>query len=615
MELCPERFDATHAELLRFCRASGLLAAKTPAARAVAVETAFSRLVHTTEWVGRQRFLTDRELRRWDRLVAWKAHDTSGRPILLARLGRAQQLVKPERYEEFSLALLTLVHRGLTSHLSNSAGAAEQMVVVLDCRGGGSIGLTRHMGLLKRLAITLNQHYPERLFRLHLLELPLLLRWALHAVMPMLHPNTRSKMVLSSIQDPDLPVTVAFLTKRRSSIKPTLRRTLSNCSFLSSGDNTPALLSPVTTGRSMPLVLTAAPTAAGASLFHRPSLLGGASEPSLAAAPTASAQHAQQGVAEEEDVPHTPPPTLKAPQSPREVTRARRQLPPKPPQPLLQATEQPPAQSWERLQQPQQQHEHSQEGVALPWVASSRAAGAAQSSQQPFISNRRLSLEDAARAAGITPPFEQQQQPAFTAAAHGSGAQQAGGQLLRATSSSTAGPSSHAVPWLSGMQSPSGLLSRDSSYGTEVVPAARAKAAADAVLEVDGEQGVPRLLFDSLTAASSCPQPQASVGPRAADQLPGAASAARGMAGFAALLAAVLPGRRGVDGSDESSVSAMLLQHQGRSRLRRLSSSGSSGSMESGGSSPRTPASARLRGGLTDLPERLTSRWVLLRVL
>jgi hypothetical protein len=36
------------------------------------------------------------------------------------------------------------------------------MVVVLDCRGAGSIGLTRHLGLLKKLAVTFNQHYPVR---------------------------------------------------------------------------------------------------------------------------------------------------------------------------------------------------------------------------------------------------------------------------------------------------------------------------------------------------------------------------------------------------------------------------------------------------------------------
>lgn len=54
-------------------------------------------------------------------------HPAGGRPILLARLGRAQQLVKPERYDELANALLTLVHRGLTGQLSNAAGAAEQV--------------------------------------------------------------------------------------------------------------------------------------------------------------------------------------------------------------------------------------------------------------------------------------------------------------------------------------------------------------------------------------------------------------------------------------------------------------------------------------------------------
>ena len=132
------------------------------------------------------------------------------------------QLVRPERYGEFLSALLTLVHRGITTQLSNTAGAGEQvgrraarpgwhaggragrvagsesaaaaratgwvpcswrsadgpavsssrvlasppcalqMVVVLDCRGASSIGLTRHLGLLKKLAVTFNQHYPVR---------------------------------------------------------------------------------------------------------------------------------------------------------------------------------------------------------------------------------------------------------------------------------------------------------------------------------------------------------------------------------------------------------------------------------------------------------------------
>lgn len=70
------------------------------------------------------------------------------------------QLVKPERYEEFVSALVSLLHAGLTSQLGNAPGAAEQLVVVIDCRGGSSVGMTRHIGLLKKFVVTMSQHYP-----------------------------------------------------------------------------------------------------------------------------------------------------------------------------------------------------------------------------------------------------------------------------------------------------------------------------------------------------------------------------------------------------------------------------------------------------------------------
>jgi hypothetical protein len=41
------------------------------------LEAAVGRIVHTLEWSGRQRFMSPRELRRWERLIVWKAHDAS----------------------------------------------------------------------------------------------------------------------------------------------------------------------------------------------------------------------------------------------------------------------------------------------------------------------------------------------------------------------------------------------------------------------------------------------------------------------------------------------------------------------------------------------------------
>lgn len=57
--------------------ASSPCQAKTPEARAAAVEAGFSRVVHSVDWAARHRFMSERDLRRWDRLVAWKAHDAS----------------------------------------------------------------------------------------------------------------------------------------------------------------------------------------------------------------------------------------------------------------------------------------------------------------------------------------------------------------------------------------------------------------------------------------------------------------------------------------------------------------------------------------------------------
>lgn len=62
------------------------------------------------------------------------------------------------------------VDRGIRAELSDEAGR-ERMVVVLDARGASSLALTRHMSLLKHIAVTLNQHYPVRVLSLRLSSL------------------------------------------------------------------------------------------------------------------------------------------------------------------------------------------------------------------------------------------------------------------------------------------------------------------------------------------------------------------------------------------------------------------------------------------------------------
>ena len=154
------------------------------------------------------------------------------------------------------------------------------------------------------------------------------------------------------------------------------------------------------------------------------------------------------------------------------------------------------------------------------------------------------------------------------------------------------------------MQSPGGTLSRDSSYGDEVVPAARAKAAADAVRERElataaGASPASGALPLLSPVAPAQPQQQ----PDAEAQASGSSGTANTLAGLSGLLAALLPAaaRSGVGGGGEQAPAA---GEQTPPRRRRSLLAHRIPSFSSRDASPATPASARRRGGLMDLPER-----------
>jgi len=242
IELAPPRWDETNAELMRFAEACGLKEAETPAARGAAIEKAVRRVIATVEWTleQREKELGETKLRRWERLVAWRGSDASGHPMLLIRFGRALQLcAKNGRLEAFADAIAAQVAAGVASRLSNYPGGAERIVAVVDCRETSNWEtLTRSryiVSLIKKLSTELSAHYPGRLERVHVLELPLLARMALQSVLTPLIPATREKIVPASIDDDSLPITVALLQKRRSYARG-LGRTMSDHSLATTED-------------------------------------------------------------------------------------------------------------------------------------------------------------------------------------------------------------------------------------------------------------------------------------------------------------------------------------------------------------------------------------------
>ncbi|KAL6774366.1 hypothetical protein ACKKBG_A24735 [Auxenochlorella protothecoides x Auxenochlorella symbiontica] len=215
VDLAGTRFEASDAELLRYAAACGLREAQPAALRARAVDAAVGRVVKTLDWQARQRFTPLPRLRRWKRLVDWQGADGGERPILLVRAGRALQLLRPRRHAEFCDVVLSRVADGAGGVLAR----ADRVSVVVDCRGAGGLRAAWCLPLVKNLATQLHQHFPERLHRLFLLEVPLLARWGLRGLIAGLPPATRARVRQVSIDNPAMPVTVAYLSKRRSDVR------------------------------------------------------------------------------------------------------------------------------------------------------------------------------------------------------------------------------------------------------------------------------------------------------------------------------------------------------------------------------------------------------------
>jgi hypothetical protein len=315
----------------------------------------------------------------------------------------------------------------------------------------------------------------------------------------------------------------------------------------------------------------------------------------------------------EEDMPTTPPPTLKVPQSPREGCKPRGQAQ---------------ARSLARqlsMSDEQQQEQQQLLGLVPP---------------SPFGSSLGLDLQQRPQLQLQAAAQQQQQQQPLPVPLSGS---QAGAALNPAAApgstaeSASAGVVSHAVPWSPGAQSPASSLSRVSSYhsdgigGEEPVAAAPAKAAADAAKELEewrlrrqaaataelrasldlgssGSQagGSQRMLrvesADSLRSLAVLPAPPAvaALAPASAPAPPPAAGSTGSGGKLAGWLGALLPA-----GAPQGDPSQQQLPPRGRRpSVGRLALGGVLGGSFAS-SAPSTALGGRLRkGGLVELPDR-----------
>lgn len=220
-----ERFS--NAELLRYGYACGLLKAQTAEDKAEVTARAVERVRCSLDWLQAQTPMTPTQMDHWDHLVRWQGRDAEGRPILVVRVAQACQECSSIRAELLGQAVLSQVARAVSQMLGDEEGDAEQMVAVLDARQATTLQVTRKVNLMKRLALALNEHYPARLHQLYLVDLPVVLKWVVAAVKPVLHSETKAKIQVCQLPSPLFPFPASILdfstTHNRASLPSTAR--------------------------------------------------------------------------------------------------------------------------------------------------------------------------------------------------------------------------------------------------------------------------------------------------------------------------------------------------------------------------------------------------------
>ncbi len=151
--------------------------------------------------------------------MRWCKDTPQGQSVLLVRFGRALQRCTGPQVPRFAQAITSTVYNGCVEQLGNTRRMMrlEQVLVVIDCRGANSLMLAQHMSIVKQVAQALNRHFPARLSKVYLVEVPQLLRWALGVVLSVLSKSTQARVRVVGEGDKQLPIRLTGPDMRRLS--------------------------------------------------------------------------------------------------------------------------------------------------------------------------------------------------------------------------------------------------------------------------------------------------------------------------------------------------------------------------------------------------------------
>ncbi|MCO5598281.1 hypothetical protein L7F22_052373 [Adiantum nelumboides] len=140
-------------------------------------------------------FFPQYEMDKWSSLVFWHGYDVQMRPSLVVRIGWAYSILRAHERPCFAQAVLSQVEYGVTHLLRDED---PRITVILDCEGTPALGFPINM--LKSCCARVQENYPTRLASLLVVNLPPVVRVIAQAIIQVLKPATKRKVIVDGEQ-------------------------------------------------------------------------------------------------------------------------------------------------------------------------------------------------------------------------------------------------------------------------------------------------------------------------------------------------------------------------------------------------------------------------------
>jgi CRAL/TRIO domain len=140
-----------------------------------------------------------------------QASNNNEKSVVLLKMGRTSAFTDPDAY---TLCQFYFAERAFACAEALSKGRHEELMVVFDF-GSYSSAHSPPKSLVRHTVTLLQQHYPERLKRLHILDPPFWMRALYGLVSVFLSATTKEKIVLAGTGDSEQDSAVTMASRHR----------------------------------------------------------------------------------------------------------------------------------------------------------------------------------------------------------------------------------------------------------------------------------------------------------------------------------------------------------------------------------------------------------------